>query len=178
MSLSGWDDTFRKVVVFRLDAILYGVLAAYFKHEFLLIWRQIAWPAFVVGVLGLLGLHWFFLNTLNFDVVHPFLRLWYFPFTSIAVMLLLPWADAWTNAKGTLPKVITHISLVSYSMYLVNFYLILQKLNRLRSSFPSNFAWSITFLISYLLLVVCLATILYGFVEKPIMDKRKSENLA
>ena len=176
MSLSDWDIQFRKIVIFRLDAILYGVLAAYIKHEFISFWRRIAWPAFVLGALGLGVLQWFFHTTLNFDVVHPLLRLWYFPLTSLAVMLVLPLADAWTSAKGQFAKFITRLSLISYSMYLVNFYLILQKLQRLRVHFPQNLTWSLVFLATYLFLVFVVSTLLYQFLEKPIMDRRRSEN--
>ena len=47
-------------------------------------------------------------------------RTLYFSMIGLSMMLLIPRMDAWRTASGLIPRAITHISLISYSLYLLN----------------------------------------------------------
>lgn len=114
-------NTIRKIVVLRLDALMFGVLAAYLKifHERL--WRWLARTSMPVGVVllllviglyGVLERQW--LDTSVFG------RTFYFSCTSLGVLLLLPWLDSWQTCRAAVAPLIERLSLWSYSMYLAN----------------------------------------------------------
>jgi peptidoglycan/LPS O-acetylase OafA/YrhL len=121
---------FRGIVITRLDAIAYGVLAAYTKQYFPTRWNSRAarqtvfWvgltmtilTAFTASVLVLAT----YVDAGIFQGYVFYKRTLYFAVIGLSMMLLLPRMEAWRTASGRLPRAITHISLISYSLYLLN----------------------------------------------------------
>jgi peptidoglycan/LPS O-acetylase OafA/YrhL len=160
-----WDVFFRKAVVTRLDAVIYGVLAAYLKFYHGAFWFKHRRGFFAAGLaLCLLNIYLpkslsgFYAKTFSFCV------------TSLGAALLLAQADAIKQARFPwLGRIITHISKISYSMYLTN--LLVAQLLAVYFPLETNgqqagaylIFWSGTILISTLLY--------YGF-EQPILKWR------
>jgi len=160
-----WDLNLRKIVITRLDAIIYGVLAAYIKFYYEDFWVKHANLAFIIGIIFTLIILYMPKDANDF-----FSKTFYFNCISIGAMLMLPFADSIKKFKSTFGKIITHISILSYAMYLINSALVKQVMKKnIPISNPSEglihyfFYWVIVLLLSYLL---------YKFYEKPMTDLR------
>jgi len=163
-----WDVKFRKVVIMRLDTIIYGVLAAYIKFYHAGFWKKIAWPAFFVGLAMVMCIEY-----IPKDINGFFAKTFYFNGATIGSMLLLPLADSYRQARTRFGKVITHISLISYSMYLVNLGLVSQVIMKHFPISSPNDGLGKYFL--YWGIVVGLSTLLYFFFERPVLELREKK---
>lgn len=155
----------QKVVIFRLDGIAMGLLAAYIKYWHPKAWAKVANIAFVAGI----ALDYLILysdwppNDFATKVYRASLQ-------SFACALLLPKFDGIRKAPPIVTKVFTHISLISYSMYLINLALVSEVI---RDNFPPTgpvSAW-----LSYILywtVTITVSTLLYKFYEKPMTGLR------
>lgn len=164
-----WDLTLRKQVVTRFDSLALGVIGAYFSLFAAEAWRRWARPAFA-GALALIALHWFY----NSDSFYSnYLELTLSP---LAVLLMLPVLSA-LHASGPLARVVTHISLISYSMYLLHLSFIewfalprlMHRMNPVCAACAAN-PWTQYAL--YWGLTIALSWLLYRYWEKPTMALR------
>jgi peptidoglycan/LPS O-acetylase OafA/YrhL len=157
-----WLKGVRIVVAYRLDACMFGVLAAWVKH-----FRPESWTKWS-GWIGVLGL-----TILGFNASLPYtlaaesfvLHTIGFTITSVGAALLLPLLDSWKPAPAW-GRPVVRLSLWSYSLYLVNmpvFALIFQHWFH-----GGPLVCAATFLTGSL----CVAAFIYRFYEKPIIDLR------
>ncbi len=160
-----WDVTYRKVVLTRLDSIGYGLLFAWSYYYYADFWKKIKHISLILGVI----LVYF---VLNFKQAYTsfYLQTLYFSLIPFSIMLFLPLALSIKKGKGILARITQHISLISYSMYLVHFSLValVIKLN-----YPPQGGFDS--LMKYLLfwvLTISISSILYRYFERPIMNLR------
>ncbi|MBL4650114.1 MAG: acyltransferase, partial [Aureispira sp.] len=161
-----WDTLFRKAVVTRLDAIAYGVLAAYVKFFYPNFWKDHYNKLFALGLTILMIAIYvprvyghFYTQTLSFTVV------------SIGSMCLLPKADCIKSFKNAvIGRAITHISIISYSMYLINLSIVVQLLSKYME--PQSSEMLFFRYILYWFITIVLSTIIYKFYEKPFLNLR------
>ncbi|NOR86946.1 MAG: acyltransferase family protein, partial [Bacteroidales bacterium] len=160
-----WDVKFRKVILMRLDTIIFGVLAAYIKFYHLQIWKKYAVFSFIIGMILIISISY-----LPIEINDFFTKTFYFSLISFAAMLLLPYADSMKSFSTFFGKIITHISLISYSMYLVNLSLVS---SIIRINFPvSDPMNGLLKYFLYWFIVISISTLLYLFFEKPMMNLR------
>ncbi|MDT8394214.1 MAG: acyltransferase [Bacteroidales bacterium] len=165
-----WDVKFRKVVLMRLDTIIYGVLAAYIKYFHQNFWKKYKVYAFFAGLLLMFAILY-----LPRDPNGFYAKTFYFSLTSISGMLFLPLADAKKDFRTGFGKVITHISLVSYSMYLINLGLVAMVIDK---NFPVRDPMDGTLKYFLFWIIVFIgSTMLYYLYEKPVMDLRDKKML-
>jgi peptidoglycan/LPS O-acetylase OafA/YrhL len=154
-----------KVVIYRLDGIALGVLAAYIKYYNPNFWFKSRNLSFILGLLVcyiILYSRWL-PNDFSTKVYKIILQ-------SIGCFLLLPKFDSIKSAPSVITKIITHISLISYSMYLINLALVAEVI---RDNFPPHglrTAWAMYLI--YWVTVIIVSTMIYKYYEKPIMDLR------
>ncbi len=162
-----WHDVkFRKVVITRLDAIMYGVLFSWIKFYHPETWRKIALPFFIIGIF----LIYLFMHLQSGNPTGYYSKTFYFSFVGLAAAMLLPFADSVKLVRTRIGKIITHISLVSYSMYLLNLGVVAEVI---RKNFdPASPLAGFVSYSAYWLIVIFLSTLLYKYFEKPIMDMR------
>lgn len=161
-----FDVEFRKVVIMRMDTIVYGVLAAYIKYYHGAIWKKSRFICFVMGILIIYTSIYlpkesndFFTKTFNFVLV------------SIGAMLLLPYADSVKSYRvRVVGKFITHISKISYSMYLVNLALVAQVI--MKNFKPENSSDQMVMYVVFWAVTIGISTVLYYCFERPIMKLR------
>lgn len=160
-----FDVTFRKVILARLDSISYGLLAAWTFFYFPSFWTKFRFHFVLIGI-GLI------VFIVNYPATSSsfYKQMIYFTITPISAMLLLPFAEGIKNGSGNIAKGITHISKISYSMYLINLALVAKV-------FADNFmpTSQMDGIIKYGLywgIVIIASTILYQFFEKPMMNLR------
>jgi len=161
-----YDVKFRKVVITRLDAIMYGVLFAWLKFYYPRSWKKIALPLFIVGLVMIYVI--MYLHESN--PTGFFGKTLYFSLMGLAAALLLPYADSRKSFKTGFGKMMTHISLISYSMYLVNLSLVADVI-RMNYEPQSKIEYLVTYIFFWLAVVV-ISTLLYKYFEKPMMDIR------
>lgn len=155
-----------KVVVFRLDGIALGLLAAYIKHWFPNIWSKSRFICFITGIVicyTILCTNW----EANDFSTKVFKIMW----MSIGCALLLPLFDNMKKAPKLVTKVVTHISLISYSMYLINLALVAEVIY---VNFPIHThltAWLSYF--AYWIIVIIGSTLMYKYFEKPVTNLRE-----
>lgn len=161
-----FDVTFRKTVVTRLDAIMYGVFVAWlwkYQNHFM---NKYKWWFFSTGVLIL----FFTKSHLSDDSTGFDSMTWGFSAMGLGTSFLLPFAASWENCKWPGAKTITHVSLISYSMYLINLGLVAMVIEK--HFMPVNAIQSVVIYITYWIIVVTGSTLLYKHFEKPMTDLR------
>jgi peptidoglycan/LPS O-acetylase OafA/YrhL len=185
-STQNWDSNLRRVVFCRLDSIIYGVLGAFIKFYYPNFWtnNKNYFYLFIVGIVGLAMVHFVYLTSIN-DGANLFMNTLYFSVSSICILLLLPWLDAYKKpptktVSGYIGKWITHISLISYSLYLIHGFLILGHIVRYKNEYfshyiPNTHISGILYFILYFTTSIFIATVMYHFIEKPIMNLRAKE---
>lgn len=184
--ISAGELGYRGIVVTRLDAISYGVLAAYGKQYFPRYWTdaQLRRRLLFIG-LALTGIAAFTTSILilKFYVeagIYPgyvfYKRTFYFAFIGLSMALLMPYMDGWRTATGGwakfgLARAITRISLISYSMYLLNLTPIMLNIIERIPTTSLAVGWLKVGL--FWALVLVLSTLLYKFFEKPVTELRE-----
>jgi peptidoglycan/LPS O-acetylase OafA/YrhL len=154
-----------KVVIYRLDSIALGLLAAFIRRWYPVFWHRSRNISFIIGIVAcyiILYIHWppnlFFTKVFRIFV------------ESFCCFLLLPKFESIRKGPKILVKFFTHISLISYSMYLLNLAVISEVLY---VNFPprgTHTAWALYGV--YWILVLIFSTLLYKYYEKPMMDLR------
>ena len=184
--ISDGELGYRGIVTTRLDAISYGVLAAYVKHYFPTFWatKSVRLWLLIIGLImtvlaafsaSILVLSIYADAGIFQDYVF-FKRTFYFPLIGLSMMLLVPYMDGWRTATGIwarfgIARFITHISLISYSMYLLNLTPIMLNVVERIPTTSFTVGWLKVGL--FWVLVLVLSTLLYKFFEKPVTQLRE-----
>ena len=165
-----WDSGVRKIALVRLDAIGWGVLAAYACRRFSLspaLRKRMALLALPL----LVGVAVAFLS--GDPSQSMFDRSALFSLTSAAFALLLPWAERWSGTSLPVPirRVLVLLALWSYSLYLCHLGLIRAWSELVGAPASLGEAWMVAlgFYLPVSLLVAAAA--FYGF-ERPILRLR------
>jgi peptidoglycan/LPS O-acetylase OafA/YrhL len=170
-----WDAGLRKVVVFRLDALMAGVLGAYLKAFAPRLWRRLTLPLLPVGALLFAVVAAAYYGTPR--NASFFARTFLFNATSFAVFAFLPVLDSWRSAAGPLAAWTRRISLWSYSLYLCH--LPLQECLKAAFGDPRKLGLAMgEFRIAavsaaFVALSIAVSALTYRFFEKPAMDLRE-----
>jgi peptidoglycan/LPS O-acetylase OafA/YrhL len=183
-SYNQWDLLFRKQVITRLDSLMYGMIGAFFQYYYRDYWLKYKKTLLCFGLLLFLTTKylvspegWFI--TVEYGSLYSCVLS--FSVTSFATLLLLPFlSDIRRTNIGIINKSITKISLISYSMYLINLsliqFMILSRINF--EAFISNTYIMIgTKYLLYWFLTISLSMILYKYFEVPMMNLRDNKKL-
>ena len=174
LSPATWDAVYRRIVAARLDAIALGVLGCYVQHYHAGLWRWLRRPGLLAAG-ALLGI------TLLYPKLGPgvlFYNIWFRPLLEcLAVLLVLPYAAQLRVARATgLTRGITLISLISYSMYLLNKSILIKLvllplLHAVLTPALGAAGWPVAYAL-YWGLLLSGALLLYSYVEVPFMNLR------
>ena len=172
-TLMEWNLRLKSVVIYRLDGIFFGVLAsvAYLRRNELWVKaKNYAAPlGFLLLILLFVGVGYF---RITIDKFPMFWNVFYLPLNSLVAVLFLPLLSEWKSAPTFIAKPITIISVLSYSIYLLHYSIVLQVL-RHNYDLQDNFKDYATFTFLYLLITFVLSYMLYKFYEKPMTDLRE-----
>lgn len=171
-----WSESQRMIVVFRFDALMIGILAAWLALRVPRMWSLIRAVSAIFGTLLLLGLYatlWKIENhQLAFGDDDFFARTFRFTAVSLGFALLLPWASSWTLRRESLSSsAVRRIALWSYALYLVH----LPMFSLIARLFPETSSSAIRALACFATQLGCaiaLSAILHHFYEKPWMRLR------
>ena len=104
------------------------------------------------------------------DPVGFLAKTFYFSSIGIGAALMIPLADNVKSLNNSFGRAVTHISLISYSMYLINLSVVAQVIQA--NFWPLEGMDALLMYILYWTIVVVISTLLYKFFEKPVMDLR------
>ena len=170
-----WDQGIRKIVLLRLDSILTGVLFAWFNLYYREIFYRYRYKMFFIALVLLsMSFYNYYADKLYIEEQHSFYsKTFYFLLTSTGFALCLPFADSVKKMKkrSFSGKFITLISIISYSIYLTHYSLVLRILRQF-DPLNNNIYTSIILYLLYLLLSIIISLLLYKFFEKPFMELR------
>ena len=174
-SFSYWDLNYRKQVVTRLDSIMYGLLGAYLQYYYKAFWLHYKSILFFCGVMILM------ISKMMFSKYHfngtVYNCVFSFSVNSIATLFLLPYLSTIHKATGLWFRIVSTISIISYSMYLLNLsvvqYWIIKKIHW--SGFVSNeIAAAYIQYFLYWITTILLSILLYKYFELPTTKFRDS----
>lgn len=171
-----WNVNLKAITIYRIDAIYYGVLAAYISKIWPLKWSSSRWLSFLVGLFIFVILNFIIPTQKVFIETHPFFwNVLYLPINSIAIAFCLPLLSSIKSAPGLILFPVTYISLISYSMYLLHYSVVLQLL---KYYIPSDGLAKFdvyVYVLVYLISTIILSYVLYRIYEKPMMDIRDKQ---
>jgi peptidoglycan/LPS O-acetylase OafA/YrhL len=161
------DVNFRKVVITRIDTLIYGVIAAYLKFYHGAFFVKYRNHMFILGFLII------YMNMFIPDESNDFYaKTFHYTFNSIGAALLLSKMDSLKSYKQPfIGKVVTKISLISYSMYLVNLALVSQVI--VKNFPPENLLQNAFWYLAYWFFTITISILIYTYFEKPIMNLRE-----
>jgi peptidoglycan/LPS O-acetylase OafA/YrhL len=98
----------------------------------------------------------------------------FFTFLSISIAFILPYLSEYKTAKQAfIAKPITAISIISYSLYLINGGLIAENFKRFSNAGKEwNFTQALGVYLLYWFICLTLSTLIFVFFEKPMTDLR------
>lgn len=173
-SMHEWSQHIRKVVIYRIDSIYYGFLAAFFVYNFKSFVMKFKSLFFVLGILLFLATH---ILIFSFGVQPEnasfFFNIFYLPLLSVSLLLLFPFFIEW-NPKRFFKTQITSISVLSYGLYLVNYSIVLLTIQYFIDTILQSNIVKLIVLVVYWLISFLLAHLLYKFFENPITNLRDS----
>lgn len=158
-----WDLYFRKLVLTRLDALGFGLLAAYFQ---IFHFKQFFKSRYILFPLGIVL--YIFLENLFADSSHFFHSTFFFSMTALGVAFLFPLMYE-MKVERIPRKPIRFLSLISYSIYLSH----LPIAYLTHSWYEGSTATETIFLYaSYWAMVILTSYLIYTFFERPITNLR------
>lgn len=171
-----WSKILRKVVIYRIDSIYYGFLGAFFAFYFTKSWKQLKWLSFGFGVFLFVIIHLnIFSNQLNPDHFSTFFNIYYLPLVSISILLTFPVFSNWKK-HVLLTPLITKISLWSYSIYLINYSIVLLTIRQFIDIDQVSLIAKFSILVLYWILTFAFSYLLFTFFEYPLIKFRNSIN--
>ncbi|MES2678425.1 MAG: acyltransferase [Bacteroidota bacterium] len=162
------DWELRKIVIYRLDALVYGcILALMAQSERIRDYVAARRNRLLALGLLMLAISLFFNRLLTKETYNTI----FFLYQPLACTLILPYFIYSSFNLNAMSKILTHLSLTSYAILLSHLYCIqflfitFCKVNSLGSALLTTFV--------YLLALVLFSTIFYNLVERPILIMRK-----
>jgi peptidoglycan/LPS O-acetylase OafA/YrhL len=145
---------------------MFGVMFAWFRHYYPESWKRYAKGAFIAGLALLYAT-----IVPSRDANDFFAKTYYFSLVSLGAALLLPLADQTRSFSSLTGKALTHISMISYSMYLINLGLVAMVIEN--NFMPESPSGALLWYIIYWATVIIGSTLLFKYFEKPVMDLRE-----
>jgi peptidoglycan/LPS O-acetylase OafA/YrhL len=166
-SLLNIDWNIRKVVALRLDALAYGVVAYALVTKYPDFFKRYAIWLAIPGALAALFIS--FAERISPD---PLFNATIFTLIPTLIALMLPFFYFHTFESFPLrwKAIISHFSLVSYSVLLIHLYFLQFLL--LQFFKPASLTESILFTVAYFSLVLIVSTWVYNTIERPLINMR------
>ena len=172
-TIHDWQVFIQKQVITRLDGIMFGVLGAYVSYYKKGLWVKSKNICFAIGIILLVAVRFSEMNV-PLKLMKIYMCVFYFSFYQLAVLFLLPVLTQIKTGKGFVFRLITTISVTSYSIYLLHFSLV-------KGWIVDRFFWfglkGIPYLLArysfYWIFTILLSILAYKYFERPVMDLRK-----
>lgn len=174
-----WDFHIRSVAICRFDSIIWGLFGAFISYYYSAIWVKYKKTLLVFGLVGIIFIKalelkfgWEFMHSQSTGIMALYLTI-----QPLLILTLLPFLSTFkVNKENTFTKSITKVSLISYSIYLVNYSLvkgyILHNLEKIFNSYIPVDYLTIILVVLFWLLSVSIPLFIYKYYELPMMNLR------
>lgn len=159
-----WDFGFRCTTILRLDSIGIGVLGAW-----LYIYKTKTFLHFKKS-LALVGVAIILFSFFAFGYHQTFDQVFFFTLVSFSIILTFPFLIEIETRKNIVTASITHISLISYSLYLIHHSIVLRALAKV--DLPNYFEYII-----YLSLSIFLSSLNFKYFEVKMTNLRNNMSI-
>ncbi len=170
-------NNFHNLVIVRLDNIMIGLIGAFISYYHSSIWKKHTKLYFIIGVIFLF-IHQYILNNLLLNPLYT--NVLSYTIIALSVLLLIPFVEEIKPKNSLIYKTITKISIISYSIYLLNLSLIqhyiIFQINW-KETMSNNTIVSVINCLLYWALILTLSTITYNLIEVPFMKLRDSNKI-
>ena len=160
-----YDIIIRKTLATRTDSIYVGVLAAWVYREYPQLWQRCRWWALAVGAAVFVAE-----RSISYTLGDTYSVVFFPMLAPIACGLALPALSSWKTARGPVAKGIMVLSLLSYSMFMVNL-LVASIVDGPMHAFATTHGEAAYLL--FWVIVVAATFVLYYCVERPAMRLRE-----
>ena len=160
-----WGLEIRKVVIYRLDSVIVGVLFAWFKYFYAEKFNSWRYKLLLLG----LAIN-VFNNVFVTDYSGFYFQAIFLVSNGFSMAALIPFFDNIRIGSGIFYRTMTYISIVSYAVYVVHFSIVLSIFIKWVdfSTVPN----ALVAYAAYWLITFGLSHILYKYYEKPMTDLR------
>lgn len=161
----------RMIVVMRLDSIGFGVLLAYVATFAPTLWKRWQRSRFllIAGSVSFYIIFWIVCNGGLYLGSVTLTNMLFFPLSSACVMLALPCMITWNISSGLVKKGVTFISKISYSMYLVNYSIVIRLI---KATATGSEAYGPALYVVYWMMTITMSVLMYHYIEKPFLTIR------
>jgi peptidoglycan/LPS O-acetylase OafA/YrhL len=172
-TMDQWNVSMKDVVIYRIDAILVGVVFSWISLNYENFWRKSRYVLAYIGVFFYLIFYYSLGHFRIFIENYPmFWNVFYLPITSFSVALFLPLLSEWKTTTIPFKNIIVTISLISYSFYLLHYGIVLQLMKHYCTTENLKQYELHIFTLVFLILSFGLSYLNYKYFEKPMMDLR------
>jgi peptidoglycan/LPS O-acetylase OafA/YrhL len=172
LNMTFWNTNLKAVVIYRIDAIYYGFLAAYIYEKYNKLWFNFRYYGLIIGIFLIIGLNIMIPKLGWFIETSPlFWNVFYLSINSIAIAFTLPYFKSKKSVPNLILKPITFMSIISYAMYLIHFSVVVKIIELIKAHYRSTFS-NLFYVFIYFGLTVVLAFIVYKFYENPMTKLR------
>jgi peptidoglycan/LPS O-acetylase OafA/YrhL len=176
ISLPEWNVSMRSVAIYRIDAVMTGVLFSWLRYNYGKFWIKYNRIMCIAGfsIISFLAVLVGFIKISIIDF--PFFwDVFFLPVISLASALFLPFFSEWKSAPVAIEKPVQFLGAISYFVYLMHYSLILFLMKHFIDTTAFNL-WQLHFFtITYLFLTFTLSWLLYVLYEKPILNFREQK---
>jgi len=168
-----WNVNLKAITIYRIDAIYYGVFAAYISAIRPISWKKSRVLSGIIGGIVFLGINVLIPTKQIFIESYPFFwNVLYLPLNSIAIAFCLPLLANIKSGPKMVVRSITFISLISYSIYLLHYSVVLKLMKYFFSTDNVSPLGLCFYVFVYLALTCVISFLVYKFYEKPLTDLR------
>jgi len=182
-TLEYWNTHLKPIVIYRIDAVYYGVLGALISVQYAEKWTK--YKMILLKFSGASLFVFFYILPylgLKIESFPFFYNVLYFPVLSFLILCGIPFLSEYNSISrnSIFYKVITFMSLISYNAYLVHYSVVLFILNSFFYDEENTFLEALLLTSAYFVISIFLAALLHKYYEIPMMnirDKKWIKNL-
>jgi peptidoglycan/LPS O-acetylase OafA/YrhL len=169
-----WDNGVRRLVVFRLDSIMWGVLLSYIQRYHMAWYGKLCnWMVAVAGVVTLIATYVYLLKRFDNHVTfisHGLVDSLILTMISIGCVVLLPWVSTWKRSWPLVDGIAVRISHWSYAIY-ISHTEVIRLVNKVALKCLPGLSPMLTASAAFCLILL-LAFLIFKFFETPILGLR------
>lgn len=171
-SLHDWSSSFRKVVIYRVDSIYIGFLVVYLVRKYPEIKEKFKLQLLILGLLIFILIHLiiYFFNLMP-ETNLGFYVFVYLQTVILSLALLFPYFST-LNYSGLFSNFIKFISINSYSIYLVNYSIVLLGMQEIFDVSNTSIFQKMGLIFLFLSITIIFSNIIYRYFELPILKYR------
>ena len=172
-TLIQWNVSLKDIVMYRIDAILYGIVFSWIAYNYNHFWIKNKETFAFVGMVLLFFMS-FGIGFLQITIERfpMFWNVFYLTIISLTMACFLPILSEWKTTKLPFKNTITWISIISYSYYLLHYSIVMYLMKYFIDTTKLELYELHIFTLIFLIISFGLSYIIYKYYEKPMTNLR------